>query len=265
MTPPWDNGPERIEQLITSRNEARELLAFYQSLLVFQKSFFDLLDESHPTGSLAQDIIALIEYFPTFLTWVTDNGSTLLRSQAHEIANWNREKQETLLLAYWRNEEIPGGNFFPKAFLQPYAAHLVQRQITIDDRKKSDIGCPACGGPPELSYLQSPPSTLGAGSGSEGASRYLQCSLCFSAWQINRIRCPNCGADDPNKLPVYQSEQLPNVRIEACDSCKNYFKCVDLTKDGRAVPSVDDIATPALDLWAQENGYRKIELNLAGV
>ena len=38
-----------------------------------------------------------------------------------------------------------------------------------------------------------------------------------------------------------------------------------LTKDGRAVPSVDDIATPALDLWAQENGYRKIELNLAGV
>lgn len=35
-------------------------------------------------------------------------------------------------------------------------------------------------------------------------------------------------------------------------------------KDGRAVPSVDELATPALDIWAHENGYEKIELNLAG-
>ncbi len=36
-------------------------------------------------------------------------------------------------------------------------------------------------------------------------------------------------------------------------------------KDGRAVPSVDELATPALDIWAQEEGYEKIELKLAGI
>jgi formate dehydrogenase maturation protein FdhE len=30
------------------------------------------------------------------------------------------------------------------------------------------------------------------------------------------------------------------------------------------VPLVDELATPALDLWARENGYIKLELNLAG-
>jgi formate dehydrogenase maturation protein FdhE len=36
-------------------------------------------------------------------------------------------------------------------------------------------------------------------------------------------------------------------------------------KDGRAVPLVDELATPALDIWARENGCEKIELNLAGI
>jgi formate dehydrogenase maturation protein FdhE len=31
------------------------------------------------------------------------------------------------------------------------------------------------------------------------------------------------------------------------------------------VPSVDEVAAPALDIWAQEQGYEKIDLNLAGI
>jgi formate dehydrogenase maturation protein FdhE len=40
---------------------------------------------------------------------------------------------------------------------------------------------------------------------------------------------------------------------------------VDLTKDGHAVPMVDEIATLALTLWAEENGYAKIETDLLGM
>jgi formate dehydrogenase maturation protein FdhE len=36
-------------------------------------------------------------------------------------------------------------------------------------------------------------------------------------------------------------------------------------KDSRVLPSVDELATPALDIWAREQGYGKIELNLAGI
>jgi FdhE protein len=263
MLPPWENGPERIDQLLGVRDEARELLWFYQSLLVFQKSLFELLDEANLTGSVARDMRNLVDHLGIFFTWVTENGSTQLRSQAHEMIRWERQRQESLLLAYWRNEEIAGGNFFPKAFLQPYAAHLVQRQITIADRQRSNSGCSACGAPPQLSYLQSPSSNTGAAS--EGAGRHLLCSLCFSQWPINRICCFHCNEHNPDKLPYYQSESLPTARIEACDTCRHYIKGIDLTKDARAVPLVDEIATPVLDLWAQENGYTKVELNLAGI
>jgi FdhE protein len=265
MKLPWENGRDRIEQLLASRNDASELLSFYDSLLVFQKSLFDLLEETHLAGALANDLPVLSKYFETFLDCVAGNGSTLLRSQAQEMTRWEQEKQQALLNTYWLNAEIPGGNFFSKAFLQPYAAFLVHHRTTIKDRNSTTRGCPSCGAPPQLAFLQTPPSTLGGGAGSEGASRYLLCSLCFTEWQINRILCPNCGESKPDKLPYYQSEQLPIVRVEACDSCKHYLKGIDRTKDGRAVPLVDELATPALDVWAYENGYEKIELNLAGI
>jgi formate dehydrogenase maturation protein FdhE len=40
------------------------------------------------------------------------------------------------------------------------------------------------------------------------------------------------------------------------------LKTVDLTKDGLAVPLVDEIAAIPLDLWAQEHGYTKLKTNL---
>lgn len=263
MEPPWEKGLERVEHLLAKHGDAREILSFYQSLLIFQKSLFDSLEEADLSGSLSQDLPILRDYFGTFLEWACEKGSTLIRSEAQEMRQWERQKQEGLFLSYWRGEEIPGGNFFPKAFLQPYAAFLASHEKTIQDRNIEKTACPFCGGAPQTSYLKTPPSSAGAGS--EGAGRYLICSLCFTDWPINRISCAQCQEVDPYKLPYYQTEQIPTVRVEACDTCKHYIKGVDLTKDGLAVPLVDEIATPALDLWAQENGYTKVELNLAGI
>jgi len=262
MEPPWENGPDRAEHLLGLHPQAGEVLSFYQALLVFQRSLFDSLEETDLSAVLSQDLPILMRYFDLFLDWTSEKGTTLLGSQAREISQWEKRKQQDLLLSYWRGEEIPGGNFFPKAFLQPYAASLASHEKTIQDRNIEKGSCPSCGGAPQTSYLQSPPSSAGAGS--EGAGRYLICSLCFTDWPINRISCVQCREVNPYKLPYYQTDQIPAVRVEACDTCKYYIKGVDLTKDGLAVPLVDDIATPALDLWAQENGYTKVELNLTG-
>jgi FdhE protein len=35
-----------------------------------------------------------------------------------------------------------------------------------------------------------------------------------------------------------------------------------LTKDGLAVPCVDDIASVSLDLWARGQGYSRVKRNL---
>jgi FdhE protein len=52
------------------------------------------------------------------------------------------------------------------------------------------------------------------------------------------------------------------VRVECCDSCRCYIKTVDLTKSGLADPVVDEIASVPLDLWAQQQGYAKVQANL---
>jgi len=78
------------------------------------------------------------------------------------------------------------------------------------------------------------------------------------------VACPNCGELDNTKLPVYQAEEFSGARLHMCDNCQTYVKCIDLTKDGHAVPAVDDLATISLSMWAQGQGYRPIRTNLFG-
>ncbi len=99
----------------------------------------------------------------------------------------------------------------------------------------------------------------------DGGKRSLLCGICGVEWEFRRIVCPNCGEEDKEKLPVYTAEEYPHVRIEACDSCGIYLKAIDLTKNGLAVPEVDEIATVALDFWAREKGYRKLTVDVLGV
>ena len=73
-----------------------------------------------------------------------------------------------------------------------------------------------------------------------------------------------CEEKDKERLPRYLVEDPIAVRVEACDTCKAYLKSFDLTVDGLIVPEVDEIATVALDLWAGEHGYHKLQLNLLG-
>ena len=55
------------------------------------------------------------------------------------------------------------------------------------------------------------------------------------------------------------------MRIDACDRCHRYIKTIDLSKDGLAVPCVDDIASVSLDLWARDGGYTRIKNNVLGI
>jgi FdhE protein len=142
------------------------------------------------------------------------------------------------------------GKFFWRVLMQPYAEHF----------RKPGEGtgptCPSCGGKPVVGVLR--------GEG-DGAKRALICHLCRLEWPYRRVICPNCGEEDKEKLPVYIAEQIETVRVDACDTCRTYLKSVDLTKDGFAIPEVDEIATVALNLWADEHGYSKIETNILGM
>jgi FdhE protein len=74
-----------------------------------------------------------------------------------------------------------------------------------------------------------------------------------------------CGCEEPAALVALQTASHPAVRIEACDRCRRYVKSIDLTLDARPLPEVDDLVSIAVDLRAQEDGYRRLEIGWAGV
>jgi len=115
-----------------------------------------------------------------------------------------------------------------------------------------------CGGPPSLSVRRPQ-------EGSEAGERFLFCPLCGHEFRFSRVRCPGCLEESPAALPHFQSDRHPGVRVEACDSCRRYVKSLDLTLDARPVPEVDDLVSVAVDLWAQEQGYTRLEPGLAGM
>ena len=115
--------------------------------------------------------------------------------------------------------------------------------------------CPRCNSLPLLGVLRPE---------GDGGKRFLQCSFCAQEWGFLRILCAHCGETREEKLPVYSAEQFPHIRMETCETCKHFLRTIDLTKDGNAVPMVDDLAAIPLSLWAEERGYERIQGNLLG-
>ena len=67
------------------------------------------------------------------------------------------------------------------------------------------------------------------------------------------------------RLCVYTAQWFEYVRVEACETCRSYLKTIDLTKNGLALPEVDDLASIPLTLWAEDNSYEAIAGNVLGV
>ncbi len=243
----WDSRITRCRQLAETSASTKELLTFYASLLEAQKHIYDSLQ--HLTGSLPQDLPELNKHLPALLEVVRSTGPAALATQAPDSI-------DDLLIDYWHNRSDEA--FFAKALVQPYARRLVESNL-LSSLALRENQCPFCLGKPQVSFLKGTDSTADSG------NRNLLCATCLSSWEFRRVVCAACGEEQPTQLGYFQSDEYPHVRIETCDSCKRYVKGVDLTRLGLAEPLVDDVATAALDLWAIEKGYTKIELKLVGL
>jgi formate dehydrogenase maturation protein FdhE len=79
------------------------------------------------------------------------------------------------------------------------------------------------------------------------------------------MTCVACGETEGSKLVVLADpEQLPHLRVDACERCKRYIVSVDARLEGHAVPVVDEIAALPLDIAAVERGFTKVTPNLMG-
>ena len=130
--------------------------------------------------------------------------------------------------------------------LQPYlewAAELVMPHVDQESWKRGY--CPVCGGAPEFAALIE-----------ETGARHLLCSRCRSQWLYKRLGCPFCNNTDYTKLLYYPSEDQV-YRLYVCQACQRYLKTIDLRQaTHRVVLAVEPLLTVAMDLAAQEQGYK---------
>lgn len=250
----WSIRINRARELIESQPAASELLQFYQQLAGFQESVFEQL-----ASAGEHDVSILIPYIAGLISTVEQHGSLALKLAAKSLAHGSHDEVLQLLTTMWQHEPeykkfTPEYLFFARALLQPYAEHLASRSSQPEE--DSPPVCPFCGSKPQVAVLRPE---------GDGGKRSLICSLCATEWPFLRVRCANCGEEYKDKLPVFVADKMDYVRVDACDTCHTYIKSVDMTKNGRAVPVVDELATLSLNLWAQEKGYSKVEVNLLGM
>jgi formate dehydrogenase accessory protein FdhE len=265
----YDARIRRADKLIADKSSASELLSFYKRIASFQKSFLaQIADRGAQQSELQQfgplrdslDLTLLLPHFRNFLSLVEQNAPNALAGAAREIAAMPSDSWVTLLTSYWEvggrfDQQIGAfAQFFPRAFLQPYAAY-VAGQTAVPPVLATPRVCPLCGGRALFGVLRLE---------GDGGKRCLVCSFCGYDWEFRRILCPTCGEEEEKKLPVYVAEQFPHIRVEACETCKFFVRTIDLTKDGNAVPVVDDLGAIPLTLWAHEHGYSRLQPNLLG-
>ena len=265
----YDAQIRRIDKLIADKSSASELLSFYRRVAAFQKNMVPHVasasarhSELHSFGTVRDglDLTLLLPHFRNFLSLVEQNAPKALSAAAREVAAMPADSWISLLTAYWENggrsdQQIGAfAQFIPRAFLQPYAAYFAA-QLAVPTMLATAHVCPLCEARPLFGILRVE---------GDSGKRSLVCSFCGFEWEFRRILCPTCGEVEEKKLPVYIADQFPHIRVEACDTCKFFVRTIDLTKDGHAVPVVDDLAAIPLTLWAHEHGYSRLQPNLFG-
>lgn len=240
----FDARIRRAAELAPRYPATAHLLAFYRELAQFQKPIFHALRSAGQT-----DLLALMPYVDPLIGLVARCGPADLANKGKACLT-----RESLKTAWDDGVTDPYARFYTRVLLQPYAEYLSSRGDIQTERAGSN--CPFCNVRPVSGVLR--------GEG-EGAKRWLLCALCSTEWPYRRVLCPACGEENKDKLPIYTAAEFDAVRVDACDTCHTYLKSIDLTKDGHAVPAVDEIATVALNIWAEEHGYSKLETNLLGM
>ena len=265
----YDGRIRRAERLVSLHPFTQEVLNFYKQIAEFQKNLYARMasgskprasDKSLPPLYQELQIQALLPHFQEFLQLVAKSAPVTLAESARQLSTQPSESWAGILQDYWATsgrDDRPNAafdQFLPRAFLQPYAEHLAG-DLAAGETSAFPALCPLCGARPLLGVLRPE---------GDGGKRFLLCSFCLREWEFRRIFCSTCGEETETKLPVYVAEQFPYIRVEACETCKFYLRTIDLTKDGNAVPLVDDLAAIPLSLWAEEHGYSRAQPNLLG-
>jgi formate dehydrogenase maturation protein FdhE len=257
----WDARMARATSLAARDAGAEELLRFYRALAGWQRAVAEQwlpTISAHPLPGLvleALDATLVLDAVPSMLAWLGYTAPPDLRRATAALAVLTPIEWRSLFEQYvaTRGEmdasADPFSTFVLEAVIQPLADIVGTRAAEAQPVASGTPNrCPRCDGLPVAGVLREE---------GQGARRSLVCGVCLHEWGFVRLACVACGEQRFDVLPVFTAEELPLVRIEACDTCRGYLKTIDGTKDGHVVAVVDDLATVALDIWARGEGYTR--------
>jgi formate dehydrogenase maturation protein FdhE len=258
---PWQLRRERAAKLAERYPHAAEMLRLYQALTVIQERAFERAQsETPPLEDVAY--VAATRVLPLVVDATVSSGPVRLRDGVISVFC---TADLVDLVKRWLNQEAlsPFETYLARASASP----LLEAMTTPHPDPPPQGGretstamhCPNCGGLPQLSYFAVSGEALVSG------PRYLVCSRCAYNWVFSRMTCASCGESTGTKLPIYQEqERFPHVRVDGCQTCRQYLLTFDLRRDTSVVPVVDEIAALPLDLFARDQGLTKITPNLMG-
>ena len=246
----------RAAELAERYDFAREPLALYGAVAEAQERAFERAGVDSPS---VEDLPAYVvrSALPDVMSAVMTAGTEPLREAV--LLRFHEGDLERVVTSWLRGEAQNGMDvFLARAATAPVLEALpnVARALPIAGEERF---CPACGGPPQVSVFVDSGEALVTG------QRRLVCARCANEWVYPRMTCVACGETESNKLVVLADpQQLPHLRIDACERCKRYIVSVDARLEGHAVPVVDEIAAIPLDIAAAERGFTKVTPNLMG-
>ena len=259
-TNPYPLRRERAAELMDRYPHAEELLRLYLTLVPIQERTYR---EARSKAVSLNDVptFAVDRVLPSVIDATVASGPPRLRDGVIKVFC---TADLAGLVRRWLDGETldPFERYLTRASVSPILEAIPHRPLFLAGKARegvSDRLCPNCGGLPQLSYFAISGEALVTG------PRYLVCSRCSNAWVFSRMTCASCGESEGGKLPIYQDpEQLKHIRIDGCRTCGKYLLTLDLRRDSKAVPIVDELVALPLDLFAKDQGLTKITPNLLG-
>ncbi|RLJ71107.1 Tat proofreading chaperone FdhE [Hydrogenivirga caldilitoris] len=263
----------RVKQLKEKFPESRQILDFMERILEFQNRVIEdisekgiPIDTSEAQGRIKHGKPALnlssvdwkpfLPYMRELLDIASDIGTEEIKAEADRLRLSSQEELLAQLVNFTEGMETnPIERLLFMAFLQPIL-YVVSDSVSFKQEAWLKNTCPVCGSKPSVSFLTDTEEWEGG--------RLLRCSLCLTDWLYIRTKCVECGNNEDDKLDYFVSQDVSYIELQACTQCHRYIKLVDMRKDGLAVPDLEDIASVSLDLWAEGEGYTKVEKNLLG-
>jgi hypothetical protein len=277
VTSPWAPQRRRAEALRARHPFAAEVLTLYVALLDVWEEAWDAAREERPEpGALPGWAAGRV--LPRVVEATATAGPEPLAGAARGLLEEGAGSEP--LAAWLAGDELaPVERYLARATLRgPLQALDAGAACARDPSPRDGRHCPRCGGLPQLSFRAH------SHDGLVSEHRHLACARCGAGWSYSGGACASCGETKGARRTIYAERRewlvvgrgdtaapaqaggpmFPHVRIEGCQSCRRYLIDVDMGRDARAVPEVDELAALPLDLHAAELGLSKITPNLMG-